>query len=322
MPRIAYHCSHEQFAPSRLLDLVQAAERAGFTGALSSDHFHPWTEEQGESGLAWTWLGAALQATQQLPFGVVCAPGQRYHPAIIAQGAATLAEMFPDRFWIAIGSGQHLNEGITGQGWPSKQERNARLRECAEVMRALWAGETVTHRGHITVEEAKLYTRPERPPLLVAAAITEQTARWAGGWADALITVSRPPEELRPVVEAFREGGGEGKPIFLKVQLSYAATEEEARHGAWEQWRANIFDSPVLADLRTPKHFDALAKQVQPDELEPMVRISADPERHLDWLREDLELGFEQLILHNVNLEQERFIEVFGERVLPELRSA
>src|SRR5688500_3625103 len=126
MTRISYHASHEQFSPGELLRLVQRAERAGFAGAMSSDHFLPWSAQQGHSGFAWSWLGAAMQATA-LPFGVGNAPGQRYHPAIIAQASATLAEMFPDRFWVALGTGQYVNEAITGERWPPKSERNARL---------------------------------------------------------------------------------------------------------------------------------------------------------------------------------------------------
>ncbi|MDQ4060723.1 MAG: LLM class flavin-dependent oxidoreductase, partial [Pseudomonadota bacterium] len=156
MPRIGFHASHEQFPPSELLSLVQFAEQAGFDCAMSSDHFKPWGPNQGQSGYAWSWLGAAMQATQ-LSFGVISAPGYRYHPAILAQGAATLAEMFPGRFWFALGSGQRLNEDMAGLPWPSKPERNARLRECADVVRALLKGETVTHRGRVTVIEARLY---------------------------------------------------------------------------------------------------------------------------------------------------------------------
>jgi probable non-F420 flavinoid oxidoreductase len=316
---IGYHASHEQFPPSQLLRWVQDAQRAGFSAALSSDHFHPWSERQAESGFAWSWLGAAMQATS-LPFGVVCAPGQRYHPAIIAQSCATLAEMFPGRFFIAAGSGQFLNEGVTGDRWPSKQERNARLRECAEVMRALWRGETVSHHGLVRVEQARLYTRPDTPPLLVGAAVTAQTAAWVGEWADGLITTARPPDQLRQVVDAFHRGGGEGKPMFLKVQLSYGRTDEEARRGAWEQWRTNVFPNRVLTELRTPADFDAAADLVSPDDMSDSVRISAEPERHVEWLLRDVELGFSQLYLHNVNREQQRFIDDFGERVIPLLR--
>src|SRR4051812_45468452 len=121
---IGFHCSHEQLPPSLLLRHVALAAEAGFTAAMCSDHFHPWSERQGHSGFAWSWLGAALLAAPSLSFGTVCAPGQRYHPAVIAQAAATLAEMFPDRFWLALGSGEALNEAITGTGWPAKMVRH------------------------------------------------------------------------------------------------------------------------------------------------------------------------------------------------------
>jgi len=318
MTNFGYHASHEQFKPSQLLEYVQAAQSAGFTAALSSDHFHPWSEQQGQSGFAWSWLGAAMQATS-LSFGVVCAPGQRYHPAIIAQAAATLAEMFPNRFWVALGSGQALNERITGEHWPSKPERNARLKECVEVIRALWAGETVTHQGQVRVQEAKLYTRPETPPRIMGAAITPETAEWVGGWADGLITISHPYEKLVEVVEAFRRGGGEGKPMALKVQLSYHPDEALAWAGAHEQWRTNIFENTMLAELSTPKQFEAAAAFVKPENLEGFVRVSADPKQHLEWLQKDVELGFSDILLHNVNREQQAFIETFGEKVLPAL---
>ncbi|PZV05161.1 MAG: LLM class F420-dependent oxidoreductase [Leptolyngbya sp.] len=319
MVKFAYHASHEQFAPSALLGWAQQAEQAGFTAVTSSDHFHPWSERQGECGFAWTWLGAAMQATS-LPFGVVCAPGQRYHPAIIAQAAATLGEMFSDRFWVALGSGQAMNEAITGQPWPIKAERNARLKECVDVIRALWAGETVTHHGLVQVEEAKLYSRPTNPPRIMGAAITPKTAEWVGSWADGLITISHPHDKLREVVEAFRRGGGEHKPMYLKVQLSYAPDQETALQGAYDQWRTNIFESQVLSDFRVPSQFDAAATFVKPDDMYQHVRVSADPQQHIDWLQKDIELGFETISLHNVNREQQQFIEVFGEKVLPFLK--
>jgi coenzyme F420-dependent glucose-6-phosphate dehydrogenase len=179
MTRFGYHVSHEQFAPSDLLRWTKCAEAAGFDCAMSSDHFHPWSERQGQSGFAWSWLGAAMEATK-LPFGIISAPGYRYHPAVIAQGAATLSQMYPDRLWLALGSGEAINESITGAAWPDKQERNARLFECAQIIRALFAGETVTHRGRVTVVEATLYTRPAIAPMLVGAATSESTAGMAG----------------------------------------------------------------------------------------------------------------------------------------------
>jgi len=260
-----------------------------------------------------------MQATPTLAYRVVCAPGQRYHPAIIAQAAATLAEMFPNRFWLTVGSGQALNEHITGEKWICKRDRNIRLEECVDVIRALWAGETVTHQGLVCVEEAKLYTRPEIAPPIIGAAITAQTAEWLGSWADGLITISRPPEKLKTVVEAFRRGGGEGKPMILKVQLSYDRNEESALQKAHQQWRNNIFKNVVMTELRTPHQFDAAGEFVKPNELHEHVRISADLQQHIEWLQKDIALGFDELILHNVNREQEQFVEVFGEKVLPVL---
>lgn len=317
---IGYHASHEQFAPSELLRLVQRAAGAGFDAALNSDHFHPWTEAQGQSGFAWSWMGAALASTSLGSIGVVNAPGQRYHPAIIAQALATLGEMFEGRVWVALGSGQALNEQITGS-WPAKDQRHARLLQCVQVMRDLLRGEEVTVRGLINVESAKLYTRPRVPPLLAGAAITEQTARWVGGWADALLTVSRPPAEQRRVIEAFRQGGGEGKPLFLKVQLSFGKNDAEARQGAHEQWAGNVLPSTVLSELRHPHQFADAARLVSEETLARHVRISSDLQQHAAWLHEDLELGFSRVYLHNVNREQARFIDSFGEHVLPQLRA-
>jgi probable non-F420 flavinoid oxidoreductase len=319
MVKIGYHASHEQFKPSQLLNYVQQADKAGFNLCLSSDHFYPWSENQGQSGFAWSWLGAAMQATPNLSYRIVCAPGQRYHPAIVAQAAATLAEMFPHRFWLTVGSGQALNEQITGDKWPCKSDRNTRLKECVDIIRALWSGETVTHRGLVSIEEAKLYTRPETNPLMIGAAITAKTAQWLGSWADGLITTSRPPEQLKEVVEAFHRGGGQGKPMILKVQLSYHSDENIAKKDAYDQWRNNIFASQVLSDLKTPQQFDAIGEFVTLEDLEKNVRVSSNVEQHIEWLKQDIELGFDELILNNVNREQEQFIETFGKTVLPRL---
>jgi coenzyme F420-dependent glucose-6-phosphate dehydrogenase len=319
MSRIGLHASHEQFTPARLLALMQRAEAAGFTAGMCSDHWAPWSEAQGQSGFAWSWLGAALQATS-MSFGVVNAPGQRYHPAIVAQAAATLASMFPRRFWVALGSGQYLNEHITGQGWPDKAARNARLRESADVMRRLWAGETVSHAGHVTVSEARLWTRPAEPPLLVGAAVTPPTAAWVAGWADALITVAQAPERLDAVVEAFRGSGGAGKPMFLQVHVAYAPRLPDARHAAFEAWRHGPLDNRVLTSLPHPHDLEAAAAHVRADDLDDAVWIGDGPGAFLPRLERELARGFERLYLHEVGADQERFVDVFGREVLPRLR--
>lgn len=313
---IGFQAAHEQHAPSTLLDYVRRAEAAGFTAASCSDHFHPWSEREGHAGFSWCWLGAALQATN-LPLGVVCAPGPRYHPAVLAQAVATLLEMFPGRFWLAAGSGEALNEKMTGAAWPEKPVRNARLKESVEIMRALWRGETVTHDGLVRVEEAKLYTRSPEMPLVFGTAITESTAEWLGGWADGLLTVGASHENLRKLIDAFRRGGGEGKPLYLQSGISYAKTDEEALAAAHHQWRHAALDPPQLADLPTPRAFDAATEGVRPEQVAQNLRISADLKRHIDWLQQDFELGFSAVFLLNVSRDMERFLSDFGETVLP-----
>jgi probable non-F420 flavinoid oxidoreductase len=320
VPVIGLHCSHEQIPPSRLLRHLREAESAGFRAAMSSDHFSPWSERQGESGFAWSFLGAALQATE-LSFGIVNAPGQRYHPAIVAQAAATLCELFPGRLWVALGTGEASNEHITGERWPSKAVRNARLRECVDVMRALFAGEIVDHDGLVRVDRARLWTLPPEAPDLVGAAVGEETARWCGEWADGLVTINQPRTTLERVVGAFREGGGEGKPVHLQVHLSWADSDEEALRIAHDQWRTNVFGPPLAWDLETVEQFDEAAAHVRPEDMRDAVLISADPERHTAWLHELAELGFQEVHLHHVGRDLGPFIHTFGERVLPELQS-
>lgn len=319
MTRIGYHASHEQFAPDRLLTLVQAAERAGFQAVKSSDHFHPWSERQGQSGFAWTWLGAALQATR-LPFGVISAAGYRYHPAVLAQAAATAGMMYPGRFWLALGSGEAINEAITGMAWPEKRERNVRLRECVDITRALFAGETVTHRGRVTVIEARLYSRPSQPVPLYGAAVSPETARFVAGWADGLLTTaSADSDAVRRVVEAFRAAGGEGKPVILQAALSWAASDEEALAQAATQWRHCILGGEVPWDLRRPRDFDQAARRAHAEDLRHVLPIAASLSFHQDWIGRLLELGPAELHLHNVGDNQLDFIETFGTGLLPAL---
>ncbi len=320
MTVIGYHCSHERYTPSELLRLACLAEESGFQAVMCSDHFHPWNEAQGQSGYTWSWLGAAMQATQTVSFGMVCAPGQRYFPPIIAQAAATLEEMFPGRLWCAFGSGQYLNEHITGGGWLPKPERWARLRESVDVIRALWAGETVTHRSpYLVVEEAKLYTRPAQPPRILCAALSEETAAWAATWADGVITGAKPKADQARFIEAFRRAGGDGKPIFVQALHAWAPDEDDALRGAWREWRTNVFGSEIQADLKMPSHFEAVASRVRPDDVASIVRLSANLDDHVRWLQDDISLGVDRVYVHNASTHADRFIEIFGQHVLPAL---
>lgn len=319
MAKIGYQASHEQFAPGALLDYVQRAEKAGFQACLSSDHIHPWGTIQGHSGFAFSWLGAALQATR-MDFGIVTTPGYRYHPAILAQAVATLEEMFPGRFFLTMGSGEWLNEHVVGGEWPVKALRNEILQESAEVMRRLWQGEEVTHYGLVTVEQARVYIDLPRVPEIIGAALTPATARWLGGWADGMITTARPVEDLRRMVEAFHEGGGAGKPLALKADVSYDTSYESALEGAYQQWRFALLGSPLIAELKTPELFDLAGGMVGEEQVKRSVMVSSRLDEFVDWVRELAGLGFERIILHNVNSKQEQFIDAFGAEVLPKLR--
>jgi probable non-F420 flavinoid oxidoreductase len=318
MPTVGFHASHEQLSPARLVAAVRAAEAAGFQAAMCSDHLAPWSERQGHSGHAWSWLGAAMQATA-LPFGVVTAPGQRYHPAVLAQAIATLGDLFPGRFWAALGTGEALNEHVTGDPWPVKAARDARLLECVDVIRALLLGDEVSHDGLVRVDRARVWSLPEETPPLYGAAVSEQTARTVGGWADGLITVNQRPDTLRRVVDAFREGGGDRKPVAVQVHLSWAEDEEAALAIAHDQWRTNVFGSDLAWNLELPAQFDEAARHVRPDDVSGPVLVSADTGRFVKWLLEITELGVDAVYLHHVGQQQDRFIEVFAEHVLPEV---
>ena len=319
MPLIGLHCSHEQIPPSRLLAHVVEAEAAGFGAAMSSDHFSPWSERQGESGFAWSFLGAAMHATS-LPWGIVNAPGQRYHPAIVAQAAATLCELFPERLWVALGTGEASNEHITGAPWPAKHVRAARLRECVDVIRALFAGEVVDHDGLVRVDRARLWTLPARPPALIGAAVTPETA--------ALVRrVGRRPGHDQPAARDAR-AGARGVPRRRRRAASRSGcrcispgrrpTPRRSRV-AHDQWRTNVFAPPLCWDLHTVEQFDEAARHVRPEDVRESVLVASDLRRHVAWLQELSSLGFDQVVLHHVGRDLRPFIATFGEHVLPEL---
>lgn len=298
---------------------MQDAETAGFDAAMCSDHFAPWTSRQGQSGYAWSWLAAAL-ATTRLSFGVVTAPGQRYHPAIAAQKIATLGEMFPGRFWPALGSGENMNEHITGDPWPPKEERNARLGECVDIIRRLMDGEEVTHDGLVRVDRAQLWTRPQVPPPLFAAAVSAETAAWAAEWADGFITVAQQPDALRAVVDAYRGAGGRG-PVVLQVHLAYATTDDAALGIAWDQWRSGLIGPPEAWDFSSQEQFEAATADADPASIADAVIVSSSTAEHVDRISELVQLGFDQVYLHHVGQELSEFIAVFGEHVVPELKA-
>lgn len=319
MTTVGFHASHEQLPPSRLLADVKHAEQAGFDAAMCSDHLEPWSARQGHSGYAWSWLGAALEATR-FSLGVVTAPGQRYHPAVAAQKLATLAEMYPGRFWAAIGSGEAINEHVTGDPWPEKDERDARLAETVDVIRRLLAGEEVSTDGAIRVDRARVWSLPEVPPPLFAAAVSTETAREVASWADGVITIDQPADALREFMDEYREAGGRG-PIAVQVHLSWAPTDAEALAIAHDQWRQSLVPAHLAWELDRPHDFDERTADVTPEQVAETLLCSADPARHLEHLVGIAELGVDRIYLHHVGTEQSSFIDTFGAHVLPELKA-
>lgn len=315
---IGFHASHEQLPPSALLEAVVAAEDAGFDGAMCSDHLSPWLPEQGESGFALSWIAAALARTA-FPIGMVNAPGQRYHPVVVAQAFATLEEMFPGRFWAALGSGEAMNEHVTGDGWPAKSVRNERLGESVGIIRRLLRGEEVSHEGHVRAHRARIWSLPAQPPPLFATAVSSETAAWSASWADGLVTVAQPPSVLRRVVEEYRSAGGTG-PCSLQVHLSWALTDAEAFALAREQWRNGVLAPPLTWNIEQPEEFDEAIGAVDETALRRAVLIDHDASSLVDRIATLVAVGFDRVYLHHVGREQVGFLRFAHSDLIPALK--
>ena len=329
MAKIGYAAMLEQFHPTDLLEWCAQAEEAGFSaGFMVSEHFHPWTPSQGQAAFAWAFMGALGQRTS-LPFGTaVTCPGFRYHPAVIAHAAATLAAMYPGRFWLGLGAGEALNEHVVGGYWPEVGVRSAMMFEAIEIMKRLFAGEVVRHQGeYFTVESAKLYTRPDGPIPIYVATSGPLNAKRTGRLADGLITVGAADEKIALLWGKFEEGAREvGKdpatmPKLLQIHLSWARTDEEAVAQAVREWPNGGMAFPKQ-DIRNPEDFAAMAKLVRPEDFRNRVLMTADLGTHIAHIQHYIDMGFDEIHLHNVGRNQGEFIEVFGKEVLPELRLA
>jgi coenzyme F420-dependent glucose-6-phosphate dehydrogenase len=307
---LAYHASHEQFAPSHLLRLAIMAEKAGFDAIHSSDHFNPWSKRQGHSGFAFSWVASALQATS-LPVSMVCAPGQRYHPAVVAQAIATIGEMYPGRYAIELATGEAINEVITGESWPSKEKRNQRLLESVTVIRRLLLGEEVDFNGTIQVKGAKVWSLPSVLPPLFCAAISTETCGWCGAWADGLITTSGSPDDMKEKMTAFSSNGGEGRPVNAQYSFSYAATRQQALDAAHDQWRSNLLPREKLSDLYKTEDFDARTQDMSPEEVAEKVPLITSMEELFGEIEKISATGVNLISLHNVGRNHEEFIDAF-----------
>ena len=326
---IGYAAMLEQFHPREAVELSEYAEQKGFSGVMAADHFQPWVPAQGESAFVWNVLSALGERTKgDIGPGVTC-PTFRWHPAMVAQASATLAAMYPGRHWLGLGSGEALNEHITGQYWPEPPERINRMFEAIEIINKLFtnslAGKDVRHNGaYYKMESTRLWTMPEVPPEILVATAGPVTAKRAGKHAGGLITVGAPLDKVAMLFDRYDAGAKEaGKdpsrmPKVLQLHLSWAPTYEEALSNAMTEWPNGGMKFPK-GDIRSPFELEQMAKLVRPEDFEGRLVISEDPDVHRAYIQKFADLGFDRIYLHNVGRNQRQWIDVFGAKVLPVL---
>ena len=316
MAEIGYALSSEEHRPADLVRYAAGAEASGFPFALVSDHFHPWTDSQGQSPFVWSVLGAIAGATERLRVGTgVTCPTFRIHPAIVAHAAATVADMMPGRFFLGVGSGENLNEHILGDNWPPVGIRLRMLEEAVAIMRELFTGELVTHDGeYFTVHTARLYTVPDEPPPILVAASGTTSAEMAGRIGDGLISTA----PVADVVDTFRRSGGDGPRIGM-VHVCWAPDEGEAVKTAHRQWINGAIGGELGQELPLPAHFEQAGKTVRPEDVAKSVVCGPDPERHRAEILKYTEAGFDHVYVHQVGNDQEGFFRFYASEVLPKL---
>jgi G6PDH family F420-dependent oxidoreductase len=317
MLEIGYTLSSEEFGPRDLVRFAAMAEEAGFTFSLISDHFHPWIDQQGHSPFVWTAIGGVAVATDRLRLGTgVTCPIMRIHPAIIAQAAATSASLMDGRFFLGVGTGENLNEHVIGYGWPPADTRLEMLEEAIKVMRLLWEGGMKSYRGdYFTIENARLYTLPERPPNVCVAAAGRRAAELAGRVGDGLIATSPDAD----VVSAFEEAGGEGKPRYGQLTVCWAEDQKEASRTAYRRWPNKAFAGELGQELPLPRHFEQAAEMVTEEEVAGSMPHGPDPEPYIDAILEFARAGFDHVYLHQVGPRQEDFIRFMERDVMPKI---
>jgi len=309
--------SSEEHPPNDLVRYAQRAEETGFEFAMISDHFHPWTDAQGQSPFVWSVIGGISQATERIRLGTgVTCPTIRIHPAIIAHAAATSAVMMEGRFFLGLGTGENLNEHVVGEGWPAPDERLRMLEEAIEVLRLLWQGGYQTHRGeHFDVEQARLYTLPDDPIELSVAAAKPLAAEMAGRLADSFINTAPDPEPI----ERFESAGGQGKPKYGQITGCWAASEEEGAKTTCEIWPNAALGGDLGYELPLPAHFEQATQDVTPDQIAESIPCGPDPERWLQDIREYEQAGYTHIYFHQIGYDQEGFLRFWSDELQPRL---
>jgi G6PDH family F420-dependent oxidoreductase len=310
--QIGFWISGEEHGPTEIVSAAERAEAAGFPYVQVSDHFHPWIDRQGESPFVWSVIGGIAARTRNLVVGTgVTCPILRTHPAIVAQAAATSSVMLEGRFFIGVGTGENLNEHVTGAKWPAIETRREMLEEAVDVMRLLFrGGERSFHGRYFTVEDARLYTLGERPPIYVAAG-GPKSAELAARIGDGLISTTPDPE----LVARYDRAGGSGKPRYIEVQLCWAKDESAARRLAHELWPTGALGGQLAQELRRPADFEVAIEHVTMEKSTKHTPVGPDPEPYIAAIKKCADAGFDHIGLHQIGPDQEGFF-AFWEREL------
>lgn len=313
---IGYSLSSEEMRPAEMVRCARRAEEVGFDSVTVSDHFHPWIDRQGQSPFVWSVIGGIASVTERVKVGTtVTCPTVRVHPAIVAQAAATAADMAPGRFFLGVGTGEALNEHITGARWPETAVRLEMLEEAVEVIRLLWQGGMQSHHGrHYTVENARIYTLPaELPPIYVSAfgpKAMEVAARIGDGYVG-----TQPDARL---LRQYGASGGRG-PKVGGVKVCWHEDEDQARKLAHDLWPTIGVPGELGQELPTPAHFEQAASRVSVDDVADTIACGPDPERHAQSIRRYAEAGYDEVSVQQIGPDQEGFFRFFADEVRPRL---
>ncbi|MEU5964627.1 TIGR03557 family F420-dependent LLM class oxidoreductase [Micromonospora parva] len=316
--QIGYKLASEGYGPQEIIRQAVLAERAGFDFVEMSDHFHPWLDAQGHSSFTWSVLGAiaARTSTLRLATGVTC-PTVRYHPAIIAQAAATMALISDGRFTLGVGAGERLNEHVVGQGFPSVRGRHERLREALEIIRLLWQGGYQSYEGrHLHLEDARVFDLPDTPPVIAVAASGEASARLAAELGDGLFAT----EADASIVEHYRRAQGAG-PRYAEVPLAWATDEQQAVQAVLQTSRWMVTGWKVMSELPNPVNFDAASAYVEEKHIRQLFAVGPDPEPHVAKVRSYVDAGFDHIVLQNAGPDPDGFLDFFAGDLAGRLRA-
>ncbi len=315
MTQIGYALSSEEHSPQDLVRNAQRAEEVGFTFALISDHYHPWTNSQGHSAFVWSVIGGIAQVTKRLQLGTgVTCPTMRIHPAIIAQAAATAECLMPGRFFLGVGTGENLNEHILGDRWPPHDIRLDMLTEAVALIRELWSGETVSWWGdYYDVEDARIYSLPTKPPPIMIAGSGPKAIAAAGEIGDGFIGL----DPKKETVQTFVDAGGGDKPRYGQLAVCWAESEKEARHIVYKIWPTGGLKGELSQELRTVAHFEQAVEMLSEEDVTKEMICGPDAQKHIEGIQKFIDAGYDHVYIHQIGRDQEGFFRFYAEEVLP-----